>query len=75
MNLNRDALRTIRERSGFTKASLATAAGVDRSLVHRLENGERSATPTVLRKLADALQCPLHALIGPAEEPAEEVVA
>jgi transcriptional regulator with XRE-family HTH domain len=67
MNLNRDALRVIRERTGHTKTSLAEAAGVDRTLVHRLENGQRNATPSVLRKLADALDCPLHALMGPSE--------
>lgn len=70
MNLNRDALTVIRERSGHSKSSLAKKAGVDRTLVHRLENGERAATPTVMRKLADALDCPLHALMGPAEEAA-----
>jgi transcriptional regulator with XRE-family HTH domain len=65
MNLNRQALIVIRERSGHSKTSLAEKAGVDRTLIHRLENGERNATPTVMRKLADALDCPLHALMGP----------
>ena len=51
-------------------AELATRAGVDRTLVHRLENGERNATPAVLKKLADALGCPLMALIGPDDEAA-----
>lgn len=66
--LNRAALTEIRQRSGLSKAALANLAGVDRTLIHRLENGERSATPSVMRKLADALQCPLVALMGPAEE-------
>ena len=65
MNLNRAALVTIRERSGLSKTALAAKAGVDRTLVHRIENGERHATPTVIRKFADALECPLLALIGP----------
>ncbi len=65
MNLNRGALTVIRERSGHTKASLARAVGCDPALIHRLENGTRNATPTVMRKLADALDCPLHALMGP----------
>lgn len=55
----------IRERTGHSKASLADAAGVDRTLITRIENGERKATPAVMRKLADALDCPLHALMGP----------
>ena len=65
MNLNRAALVVIRERSGLSKTGLAERAGVDRTLIHRIENGERNATPTVIRKLADALECPLMALIGP----------
>lgn len=65
MNLNRAALTEIRERSGISKTDLADRAGVDRTLVHRLENGERRGTPVVIRKLADALQCPVMALIGP----------
>jgi transcriptional regulator with XRE-family HTH domain len=65
VNLNRDALIVIRTRTGHSKASLADAAGVDRTLITRIENGERKATPAVMRKLADALDCPLHALMGP----------
>lgn len=73
MKLNRHSLTAIRERSGLSKADLADAAGVDRTLIHRLENGERNASPVVIRKLADALNCPLLALIGPDE--ATEAVA
>lgn len=65
MKLNRAALVTIRERSGLSTAALATRAGVDRTLVHRIENGERNATPAVITKLAAGLDCPLIALIGP----------
>lgn len=63
MNLNRDALTTIRERSGLSRSGLAVRAGVDRSLIHRLENGERNASPTMVHKLAQALNCPVMALI------------
>lgn len=79
MDLNREALKVIRERSGLSKTALAERAGVDRTLVHRIENGERNATPAVIRKFADALQCPLMALIGPAtstdEPPADGAAA
>lgn len=68
VNLNRDALIAIRERSGLSKTGLAERAGIDRTLVHRLENGERNATPSVLNKLATALDVPLMALIGPNDE-------
>lgn len=68
MNLNRAALVTIRERSGLSRTDLANEAGVDLSLVCRIESGKRNATPAVIRKLADALNCPLMALIGPPTE-------
>ena len=67
MRLNREALIAIRERSGMNKSQLAAAAGVDRTLVHRIENGERNATPDVMRKLAIGLKVPVTALIGPGE--------
>ena len=67
VNINRDALIVIRERTGMNKSQLADAAGVDRTLVHRIENGERNCTNDVLVKLAKALKVPLTALIGPSE--------
>lgn len=70
MKLNRDALVAIRERSGMNKAQLADAAGVDRTLVHRIENGERNCTPDVMKKLAAGLKVPVTALIGPSDEAA-----
>jgi len=67
MNLNREALIALRERSGMSKAELAERAGVDRTLVTRLENGERRATPDVMRRLAEALRVSTVALMGPDE--------
>lgn len=64
MNLNRHSLREIRERTGVSTSQLAKLADVDRTLIHRLENGERNASPVVIRRLADALKCPLLALIN-----------
>ena len=71
MRLNREALTVIRERSGHSKSSLAERAGIDRTLVHYLENGKRNATPAVMQKLATALDVPLYALMGP-ERDAED---
>jgi XRE family transcriptional regulator, regulator of sulfur utilization len=67
MHLNRDALRAIRERSGLSKAALARQVGVDRTLISRLESGERPATPDVMKKLADGLHVPITALMGSGE--------
>jgi transcriptional regulator with XRE-family HTH domain len=68
MNLNRDALIALRERSGMNKQQLADAAGVDRTLVTRIEKGERNATPSVITKLALALKVPVTAILGPAPD-------
>jgi transcriptional regulator with XRE-family HTH domain len=70
VNLNREALIAIRKRSGLSKAALADLAGVDRTLITRIESGERRATPAVMAKLAGALAVPLMALIGPDDEAA-----
>lgn len=72
MKLNRDALIALRERSGMSKADLGRAAGIDRTLVHRVENGERHATDDVIVKLASALKVPVTAIIA---DPATEAVA
>lgn len=71
MELNRDALIALRERSGLNKQQLADAAGVDRTLVTRIESGERRATAAVIVKLAEALKVPTTAILGPTrtEEP------
>lgn len=62
MRLNRETLTLVRERSGMSKAELADRAGVDRTLITRIENGERHATPGVIARLAAALQCSQVAL-------------
>lgn len=70
MRLNREALRAIRERTGYNYTTLGREAGLSRTLILRLENGERNCTPDVMTKLARALDVPLHALMGPDEEAA-----
>jgi transcriptional regulator with XRE-family HTH domain len=60
--LNVDALTAIRERTGLTKAELADAAGIHRSLLTRIESGERQATPASIVKLARALRVPQTAI-------------
>jgi transcriptional regulator with XRE-family HTH domain len=62
MNLNVEALTAIRERTGLTKADLAHLAGIDRSLLTRIETGQRIATNTTIVKLAAALQVPHTAI-------------
>jgi transcriptional regulator with XRE-family HTH domain len=47
-----------REQAGLTKTQLAAACGVSLSLISEIEAGTRNATPTMLNKLARALNCP-----------------
>lgn len=63
MKLNRDALIAIRERTGMSKSELGKLAGIDRTLVHRVENGERHATDEVIVKIARGLKIPVTAII------------
>lgn len=67
MNLNRAALVEIRERSGVSRTEFAIRVGVDRTLIHRIEDGQRRAMPIVMRTFADALACPLLVLMEPEE--------
>lgn len=62
VKLNRHTLTALRERSGLTKAELAERAGFDPSFITRIENGQRTATPAVIVKLAAALMVPTVAL-------------
>jgi transcriptional regulator with XRE-family HTH domain len=47
-----------REQAGLTKTRLGLLCGVSVSLISEIESGTRNATPTMLNKLAAALDCP-----------------
>lgn len=47
-----------REQAGLTKSQLARAVGISPQLMSEIESGWRNATPPVLKKLAEALNCP-----------------
>jgi transcriptional regulator with XRE-family HTH domain len=57
-----EAFRFARERSGLTMTQLAERAGVSLSLVSEIESGTRNATPAMLLKFAEAMNCPLVVL-------------
>ena len=44
--------------AGLTKTQLAMACGVSLSLISEIEAGTRNATPAMIIKLAEALNCP-----------------
>jgi transcriptional regulator with XRE-family HTH domain len=71
MQINRHALRAIRESQGVSKADLARAIGVDRTLITRIESGERAASSTQIQSMARALGCSPLALTGALPAPTE----
>jgi transcriptional regulator with XRE-family HTH domain len=51
-----------REWAGLTKTQLAAEAGISLSLMSDIEHGARSATPPVLTRIAEVLNCPIAML-------------
>ena len=72
MEIHPDALRVIRERSGFTQTGLAAAAGIKQAHVSNMEAGRRKASPDVIVALASALAVPVTAII---KNPPEKAAA
>lgn len=57
-----DAVAYARRQAGLSQAALARQIGVGRSLINEIEAGTRNATPHMLRRLAQALNCPVVVL-------------
>lgn len=57
-----EAVTYARQKAGLTKTELAQRLGVALSLVSQIESGRRNATPAMLLRLADALNCPIVVL-------------
>jgi transcriptional regulator with XRE-family HTH domain len=53
-----EAVTYAREQAGLTKTRLAKLCGVSVSLISEIESGTRNATPAMIIKLAEALNCP-----------------
>jgi transcriptional regulator with XRE-family HTH domain len=53
-----EAVAYARTQAGMTKTQLAEACGVSLSLISEIESGTRNATPAMIIKLAQALNCP-----------------
>lgn len=64
MQINPAALRTIRERSGYTVTALAAEAGIKQSHLSNIEAGRRKASPEVVKALAAALKIELPAILS-----------
>ncbi|MDT0377318.1 helix-turn-helix transcriptional regulator [Streptomyces sp. DSM 42041] len=77
LNQEPEAVTYAREKAGLTKRALAEQCGISPQLMGEIESGWRNATPRVLLRLAEALNCPLVVLEAkrtltptPAAEPA-----
>jgi transcriptional regulator with XRE-family HTH domain len=71
--INAAALREIRALVGISTTELARRCGIHRATITNIELGNHGVTPTVMRKLADALCVSIDAISSPApeKEPAE----
>lgn len=63
-------IRRSREQAGLSLADLATAAGVGKSTLHAIEQGDANPTLSTLWSLATALRVPLGSLL---DQPAPRV--
>ncbi len=57
-------LRRLRERRGVTLTALATATGISKSTLSRLETGQRKPSLELLLPLAETYHLPLDELVG-----------
>ena len=56
------AVTWAREKAGLTKRALAGMVGLSEQYLGEFESGWRNASPTNLKKIADALNCPVAIL-------------
>lgn len=63
MELNREALTTIRVLAGYSQAELARQANMSQGHISELEKGTKNASPATIKKLADAMNVPMGALM------------
>lgn len=64
-----------RGQAGLTQTQLAEQCGVTKSLISEIEAGTRNATPAMINKLAEALNCPRVILERKREPKAEAAEA
>lgn len=60
-----DRLKALRARQAFTLDQLATASGVSRAMISRIERGEASPTAALLARLCEALGLSLSEFFAP----------
>jgi transcriptional regulator with XRE-family HTH domain len=68
-------LREVRNARGFTQERLAEAIGVRTATISRFENGLVGFSISTLADLADALDCPMSALVDLDQSPKTAPIA
>lgn len=63
MDLNPEALATIRVLAGYSQAELARQAGMSQGHISELEKGSKKARPATIKKLATVLNVPMGSLM------------
>lgn len=57
-----EAVAYARRKAGLTKTALAERLGVSLTLISQIESGRSNATPAMLLRLAEVLNCPVVVL-------------
>lgn len=63
-----NAIKTAREFKKLSQTDLATRVGCTQTHISALERGEKTASPTLAKKLAAELSLPVVNVIYPSEE-------
>ena len=69
-----EALKRYRAMKGLSQEDLATRAGVNRTFVSQIEREQKNVSIDSLRRLANALECEVHDLLGSADPAAPKKV-
>lgn len=64
MQINPEALKALRARSGWSVSKFATAVETTHSHISNIEAGRRKASPELIVRMAAVLDVPLMALIS-----------
>jgi transcriptional regulator with XRE-family HTH domain len=62
-----EALKKYRALKGLSQEDLATRAGMNRTFVSQIEREQKNVSIDSLRRLANALECEVHNLLGSAD--------
>ncbi len=64
IRVNGEALRALRERSGYGQTEFASMVGIDRAYLSHIEAGRRNPSPGVAKRIATQLRVPIVAILA-----------